>query len=100
HMSETTIVIGVVGGTNRNGTPRYTLNEAQNEAINALLQVLADALNVPLEVHDKVDETRLWIEKHPEEIAEAERDALALTPDEELEAEQEAFEETLNAEHT
>lgn len=85
---ECTLVIGVVGGVDgKDGKPAYTLSEVQNEAINELLQDLADALGTELEVVDKTESTRRWVEKH------GSKEQLEPTPEEQLE-------DKLNADQT
>lgn len=53
------ILIGVVGGRDEDGNRISTINPAQREAVEVLLQSLADSLQVPLGVTDYIESQQL-----------------------------------------
>lgn len=53
------IIIGLVGGRDEDGLRVTTINPAQREAVEELLQGLADTLQVPLGVTDYIQQKQL-----------------------------------------
>ena len=53
------ILIGVVGGRDEEGNRVTTITDAQRNTVELLMQKISDALQVPLEVTDHVENKRL-----------------------------------------
>jgi hypothetical protein len=69
NLAATNILIGVVGGRNESGKRVTTITPRQREAIEALMQSISDALQVPLEVTDYVHDKALRDEQIAQEKA-------------------------------
>ena len=73
------ILIGVVGGCDEDGNAIPTATPAQREAVEWLIQALANALNRPLEITDVVEDRSIRDQmRQQDEAEEAEEDALDL----------------------
>lgn len=66
------ILIGVVGGRDEDGNRVTTITDAQRNTVELLMQRISDALQVPLEVTDYVENKRLRDEAAQAEVIEEE----------------------------